>query len=119
RPGCLRHVVGLGPIPPPLRGEKQDPVVRRGHKEVRDDVVLLEPGALYTLPAAFLAAVEIGFGALGVTGFGDGDDDILAGDQVLVVDVAIGRDDPGATVVAVLFGDLGEFVAHDRALPLR
>ena len=34
-------------------------------------------------------------------------------------DVAVGGDDPGATVVAVLLDDLGELVAHDRALPLR
>ena len=34
-------------------------------------------------------------------------------------DLAVGRDDPGATVVAVLVDDLGELVAHDGALALR
>src|SRR6516164_8098135 len=86
---------------------------------MRDDVVLLEAGALHALAAAFLAPVEIRLGALGVSGFGDGDDDVLAGDQVLVADVSVGRDDSGATVVAVFVDDLFEFVAHDRALPLR
>ena len=88
-------------------------------KKCAHDVVLLQPGTLHTLAAALLAAVQVGLGALGVPGLGDGDDDVLAGDQILVADVAVGGDDPGAAVVAVLVDDLGELVAHDPALPLR
>ena len=79
----------------------------------------LRPGALHPLAAAFLAAVQVGLGPLGVAGLGDRDDDVLAGDQVLVGHLAVGRDDAGATVVAVLVDDLLELVAHDRALALR
>ena len=119
RARCLRQVVRLGAIHPALGGEEQDPVVGGADEEMVDDVVGLEPGTLHALAAAFLAAVQIGLRALGVTGFGDRDDDVLAGDQVLVGNLAVGRDDPGAPVVAVLVGDLLELVAHDTALTLR
>lgn len=88
------------------------------HEEVRDDVVLLQPRTLHALAAAFLAAIQIGLGALGVSRFGDSDNDVLAGDQILVADVSVGRDDPGTPVVAVPVHDFGEFVAHDPTLPL-
>ena len=91
----------------------------RADEEVPHDVVLLQPGALYPFSAALLAAVQVGFGALGVPGFGDRDDDVFARDQVLVADFAVGGDDPGAAVVAVLLDDLGELVVHDPALALR
>ena len=50
----LGQLVGLGPVDPALRGEEQEPVVRRADEEVRDDVVLLEAGALHALAAALL-----------------------------------------------------------------
>ena len=115
----LRKLIGLGPINPALGGEEQDPVVCRAHEEVPHHVVLLERGSLDALPAALLTAVEVGLGALGVAGLGDGDDDLFAGDEVLVGDVALGGDDAGEAIVAVLLGDLGEFVTHDDPLALR
>ena len=115
----LGQLVRLRAVDAALGGEEQQPVVRRGDEEVLDDVVLLEAGTLHTLAAALLRSVEIGLGALGVAGLGDRDDDVLAGDQILVVDVAVGRDDPGTTVVAVLLDDFLELVTNDRALTLR
>ena len=79
----------------------------------------LQPGALHALAAALLAAVQVGLGPLGVAGLGDRDDHLFAGDQIFVGDVTVGRDDPGATVVAVLLDELGELVVHDGALALR
>ena len=40
-------------------------------------------------------------------------------DQILVVDVSVGGDDAGTTVVAVLVDDFLELVTNDRALTLR
>ncbi|SIK41608.1 Uncharacterised protein [Mycobacteroides abscessus subsp. abscessus] len=117
--GSLGQVIRLGAIDAALGGEEQDPVMRRAHKEVLDDVILLQASTLHALAAALLAAVQVGLGALGVPGFGDGDDDILARDEVLVGDVPVGRDDAGPAVVAVLLGDLGEFVLDDGALTFR
>ena len=55
----------------------------------------LRPAPCIALAAALLAAVQVGLGALGVAGLGDGDDDVLALDEVLVGDVAVGGDDAG------------------------
>ncbi len=115
----LGQLVRLGAVHAALGGEEQDPVVGGAHEEVPNDVVLLEAGTLDALAAALLAAVQVGLGALGVAGLGDGDHHVLAGDQVLVGDVAVGRDDLGAPVVAELLDDLGQLVADDGALPLR
>src|SRR5699024_7259649 len=89
-----------------------------GDEEVADDVVLLELRAAHSLAAPLLGAVEVRAGALGVAGLRDGDHHVLAGDQVLVGDVAVGGDDHGAPVVAVLVDDRAELVADDRALTL-
>ena len=92
--------------------------MRGAHEEVRDDVVLLQRGALHALAAAPLRAVEVGLGALRVAGAGDRDDHVLDGDEVLDGDVAVVGDELGAPVVAVLLDDLGELVADDLPLPL-
>ncbi len=115
----LGQLVRLRAVDATLRREEQQPVVRGRHEEVLDDVVLLELGTLDALAAALLRAVQVGARALGVTGLGDGDDDVLACDEVLVVDIAVGRDEPRATLVAVLVDDLLQLVADDGALPLR
>ena len=74
---------------------------------------------MHPLAAAFLAAVEVGLCALGITGLGDRDDNVLPGDQILIGDVTLGRDNPGPPVVSVLLDDLGEFVTNDAALAFR
>src|SRR6202011_3218188 len=64
-------------------------------------------------------AVQVGLRALGVAGLGDRHDDVFAGDQILVGNLAVGRNYPRAPVVAVLVGDLGQLVMHDAALTVR
>ena len=49
----------------------------------------------------------------------DRDDHVLVDDEVLVAQVAVGRDDLGAPVVAVLLDDLRELERDDLALTLR
>ena len=83
-----------------------------------DDVVLLQLRTAHALAAALLGAVQVGAGPLGVPGLGDRDHHVLAGDEVLVAHVAVGRDDDRTAVVAVLLDDLAELVADDRALAL-
>jgi hypothetical protein len=70
------------------------------------------------LAAAALRAVEVALGPLGVAGAGDGDDDLLLGDEVLHRHVAVVGHELRAPVVAVLLHDLGELVADDLPLPL-
>jgi hypothetical protein len=72
-----------------------------------------------TLAAAPLRAVQVRLCALGVPAVGDGDRNILFGDQVLVGHLAVVGDDLGAPVVAELVDDLGQLGADDVPLPLR
>ena len=114
----LGQLVRLDPVDAALGGEEQEPVVSRGDEEVTHDVVLLELRSAHALATALLGAVQVGSGPLGVAGLGDGDHHVLAGDEVLVGDVAVGRDDGRAAVVAVLLHDLVELVADDLTLTL-
>ncbi len=115
----LGQVVGLGAVDPAGGGEEQQPVVVGGRDEVLDDVVPAQRRAAHALAAALLGAVLVGAGALGVAAAGDGDDEVLVGDQVLHRQVAVGGDDLGAPVVAVLVDDLGQLVGDDLPLPRR
>src|SRR5699024_5914941 len=109
----------LRPVDTPGIGEDQDPLVVGGGEQVVHLVVGPQCGTTDPLAAAALHPVLVGAGALGVAAAGDGDDHVLVGDQVLVGQVAVGRHDAGAAVVAVLVDDLGQFLADDGALPLR
>ena len=71
-----------------------------------DHVVAPQGRAAHALAAALLGAVLVGQGALGVATAGDRHDEVLVGDQVLHREVAVGRDDLGTPVVAVLLDDL-------------
>ncbi len=113
------QLVGLGPVDPALVGEEQDPVVRRGDEEVVHDVVGAQLRAADALAAAPLGPVQVGLGPLGVAAVGDGDRDVLFGDEVLVGHLAVVGDDLGPPLVPVLGDDLGQLRAHDLALPLR
>ena len=89
-----------------------------GDEQVLDLVVGAQRRPAHALAAALLYPVQVGAGALGVAAAGDRDDHIGVGDQVLVGEVAVGGDDLGTAVVAVLLDDLGQFLADDLALPL-
>src|SRR5690606_4405 len=100
------EVVGLGAVDPAGGGEEQQPVVVGGGDEVLDHVVAAQRGAADALAAALLRAVEVGAGALGVPAAGDGDDQVLVGDEVLHREVPGRGDDLRAPVGAVPVDDL-------------
>ena len=112
----LRQLVGLRAIDAALGREEEDPVVRRRHEEVLYDVVLAQGGALDPAAAPALLAIEIGLGALGIAARGDGDNDVVLGDEILVADVAVPWDELRAALVAEVVDDIGELLAHDQAL---
>ena len=99
-----RQFVGLGPVDPALGVVKNRIQSWVEHTKKWRTMSSCLSAAPEPLAAALLAAVQVGLGALGVAGFGDRDDDVLAGDQILVGDLALGADDPGPTVIAVFFG---------------
>ena len=71
-------------------GEEERPVVRVGDEQVLDRVLLDRPGPDDALAAARLAAVGGQRLALDVAAAGDGDHDVLVGDEVLVGQLAAG-----------------------------
>ena len=116
--GCFGQFVGLEAIDQTKVGEEQDPVVRGADEEVADNIVLLQLGTTHTLAAAFLAAVEVNLGALGITGRGQGDDDVFTGDEVFVGHISATSNELGATLIAVFFDDFSQLIADDLALAL-
>ena len=91
--------------------------MRRGHEQVLDVVVVLRVHAGHADAAAMLLTVGGERQRLDVAGVRDRDHHLLIGDQVLDVDLALGEGDLGATLVAVLLGDLGELFL-DQAVDL-
>ena len=80
------------------RGEEQHRRVRVGHEQPGDEILVLGRHAGAALAAAALRPVERQRHALDVARMGDGDDHVLALDQVLVLHVgaAIGESRCGA-----------------------
>ncbi len=68
---------------------------------------------IFPAPAALLRAVGAGAGALDVAGVGDGHHHVLFLDEILFVDLRLGLDDLGATLVGVLGADLLQ-LHHDH-----
>ena len=120
---ALRVPTGLGKLPHlrPVHstqvGEKQQPLVVGGLEQVRHLVIGSQGGATDPPTAAFLHPVLVSAGAFGVAAVGDSDHDVLVGDEVLLGEIAVGRDDAGAPLVAVLVGDLLQFGTDDGTLP--
>src|SRR5215203_6671869 len=115
---CLRQLPDLGAIYPAFVGEKQDPMVVGGDKEMIDFIVGAQGRPAYPLATTFLHPIKISVGALGVTASGDGHHHFGVGDEVLVRQITVGGDDLGTPLVPVLLDDLGQLVADDLALPL-
>ena len=82
-----------------------------------DVVVLLGVHPHHADPAAALDAVGGDRQPLDVAGARDRDDHVLLGDQLLEVDLALGRQDLGAAVVAELLAHLLELLADDGHQP--
>ena len=90
-----------------------------GDEEPGDEVLVLGRHAGRALAAAALGAV-LGQGrALDVAAGGDGDDHVLALDQVLVVEVGVPVDDLGAARHGEELAHLAQLVGDDRHDPRR
>ena len=93
------------------RGEEQHRRMRDGHEQPGDEILLARLHAGAALAAAALRPIGRERHALDVAGVGDGDDHVLALDQVLVLDLAFLLDDLGAA-------RRGELLLHRRELVL-
>ena len=109
-------LVGLGAVDAAEVGEKEQPVVRGGDEEVFDHVVAAQLGAAHALATALLRAVVVRAGALGEAVAGDGDDDVLFGDEVFHRHFPVEGEDAGAALVTELVDDFGQFGGDDGAL---
>jgi hypothetical protein len=87
----LRQLVDLRAVDLAAVGEEQQVVVRRADEEVLDVVAVLHVHAGHADAAAALLAVGRQRQGLDVAGLRDRDDHLLVGDQVLDVDLVLGR----------------------------
>ena len=85
-----------------------------GVHQVGDDVVLAQLGRLHTTAPAGLAPVGGGGDRLHVPRFGDGDDQLLVGDEVLEREVALVGDDPRPPGHGVLLLHRRELLGDNR-----
>ena len=95
------------------RGEEQHRRVRRGDEQPGDEILLAGLHAGAALAAALLRPIGRQRHALDVAGVRDGDDHVLALDQVLVLHLAFLVDDDGAARRGELVLDRGELVLDD------
>ena len=120
----LRVTSALGELPrldavhAPEVGEEQQPLVVRRGEQVLDLVVGAQRRSAYALATALLGAVLVGAGALHIAAVGNGDDDVLVGNEILVREVALCGDDLRAALVAVLVDNLLQLDADDLTLTL-
>ena len=113
------NLVGLRTVYATEVREEQQPVVRRRDKEMLNHVIAAQLGSANSLTASFLGAVVISTSALCETIAGDGDDNILFGDEVFHRHFPIEGNDGGATLIAELLNDFAKFFGDDCALTLR
>ena len=96
------------------RGEEQHRRMRRGDEQPGDEILLARLHAGAALAAAALRPIGRERHALDVAGVGDGDDHILALDQVLVLHLAFLVEDDGAARRGELVLDREQLVLDDR-----
>ena len=96
------------------RGEEQHRRVRVRHEELGDEILLARRHAGAALAAALLRPVLGQRHALDVAGMADGDDHVLALDQVLVLEVGPALDDLGLARRRELVADRLQLVLDDR-----
>src|ERR1700730_10840915 len=106
---CLGNFVHLQPIDPAFRREQQNVAVRRGDKEVLDEILLARSGADAALAAARLVTIDVDRSALDVARVAHGNGHLLVFDQVLDLDFLHAVHDLRATVVAIGLEHLPEF----------
>ncbi len=95
-----RQLVHLQPVDLPARREEEDVVVRRGHEQVLDVVLVLQVHPHHADATPPLLAVRRDRETLDVAGAGDRDHHVLLGDQVLELELALGGHDLGPAIVA-------------------
>ena len=96
------------------RGEEQHRRVRVRDEELGDEILLARRHAGAALAAALLRPVLGERHALDVAGMADGDDHVLALDQVLVLEVEPALDDLGPARRRELVADRRQLVLDDR-----
>ena len=112
--GKLMH---LDAVDLPFVGKEEHVVMGRRHKEVLDEVVVLEREALDALAAALLRAIGRDGQALHVTRVSHRDDHVLLGNEVIHVEDDGRVRDGGAALVGKLLLDL-EHLGLDDAQDL-
>ena len=112
-----RQPPGLERVDHARGGEDEERRVGVGDEEAGDEVLVLGRHAGGALAAAALGAVLGQLRPLDVAALGDGDDHVLALDQVLVVEVALPLDDLGAARHGEELLHLAELVGDDRHDP--
>ena len=110
----LLNFVGPGTINATLVAKEKQPVVSCCHKEVLDDVIGAQAGALHAFAASVLLAIVVALGALDVTATSDGDDHFFFRNQVKRGYSAVdATKNFGASVVAVFCHHCGQLIAHN------
>ena len=93
---------------------KDEEVVMCGHgDELVNDIILVQFHTLDSLAAAVLHAVVIGCHALDISVGGEGNDNILHGDQIFVFHICRSIDDFASSRICELIFDLKEFFLDD------
>ena len=108
-------LVDLEPVDAAGVGEAEEIGVRRVDDELGDEVLFAGLHAEAAGASATLLAVDGDGRALEVAGVGDGDGDLLVGDEVFEGELGGLVEDLGAALVAVLVADLFELLDDDFA----
>ncbi len=88
-----------------------------GDEDANHRILFLGRHAGAALAAAMLGPVRRERGALDVAGVGDGDDHVLARDQVLVLEIGLALHDLGAAGDGEGVAHLAQFLADDVQHP--
>ena len=113
--GDVGDLVDLEPVDAAGVGEAEKIGVGGVDDELGDEVFVAGLHAEAAGASAPLLAVDGDGRALEVAGVGDGDGDLLVGDEVFELELGGLVDDGGAAGVAVLVADLGELLDDDAA----
>ncbi len=109
------NLVDLEPVDAAVVGEAEQVGVGGVDDELGDEVLFTRLHAEPAGAAAPLLAIDGDGRALEVAGIGDGDGDLLVGDEVFELELGGLVDDLGAALVAVILADGLELLDDDRA----
>ena len=109
----LRQTPDLHLVDLPQGGEEKHHRVRVRDEKARHEILVLRAHARAALAAAPLRPVHRQRHALDITGVADGDDHVLAGDEILILHVGVGIGDLGLARGGEGLAHDGEFIADD------